>query len=263
MLFLASKLFWAVIAPGDLLLLLLLAGLIAQALGRRRGFRLALFAALALLAIAVLPLGDWLGTPLEARFPVPALPQHIDGIILLGGAVEPAITRSHGQVALNEAAERITETVALARRHPEAKLLLSGGDASILPRPGEKEADDTKRLLMELGIPAERMLIEDRSRNTYENALYSRAIAAPKPGEVWVLVTSAAHMPRAVGCFRHLGWNVLPYPVDYRTEANPRLDFMLSIHLGELDFAAKEWIGLVAYRLLGRTDSLFPGPDTP
>jgi uncharacterized SAM-binding protein YcdF (DUF218 family) len=260
MLFVASKLFWAVAAPGNLLLLLLLAGLLAMALGRRRGFRLALAATLALAAVAVLPLGQWLALPLEARFPQPKLPARIDGVIVLGGAVEPAITKAHGQVALNEAGARIVEAFILARQHPEAKLLLSGGNASIFPHPGEDEAEDTRRLFLALGIAPQRILVEGRSRNTYENALYSRALADPKPGGVWVLVTSAMHMPRAVGCFRRVGWNVLPYPVDFHTTAHPGVDFLLADHLGLMDLAAKEWVGLVAYRLLGRIDEVFPGP---
>lgn len=261
MLFVASKLFWAVAAPGNLLLLLLLAGLAALALRRRRlGFALAAAAGLGLLAVAALPLGDWLLAPLEARFPVPPVPAHIDGIIELGGAVDPAVSEAHGQVALNSAGARVTETLALALRHPEATLLLSGGDASIVPRPGEREADATRRLLVELGVPARRVLVEDRSRNTYENALYSYALAAPKPGETWLLVTSAAHMPRAVGCFRRVGWNVLPYPVDFRTVPHPPFAFSLEGDLSLLELAAKEWIGLAAYRLLDRTDVLLPGP---
>lgn len=260
MLFVASKFFWAIAVPGNLLLLLLLAGLPAMALGRRRGFRLALAAALALAAVAVLPLGQWLALPLEARFPQPALPARIDGIILLGGAVEPSITKAHGQVALNQAGARVVEALILALRHPEAKLLLSGGDASIFPRPGEDEAEVTRRLFLAFGIAPQRILVESRSRNTYENALYSRALADPKPSETWVLVTSAMHMPRAVGCFRHFGWNVLPYPADFHTAAHPRLDFALADHLDLLDLAAKEWVGLVAYRLLGRIDEVFPGP---
>lgn len=260
MLFVASKLFWAAMAPGNLLLLLLLAGLAAMALGRRRGFRLAVAAALALLTAAVLPVGQWAVAPLEARFPQPVVPSHIDGIIVLGGAVEPAITRAHGQVELNEAAERITGALALAQRHPEAKLLVSGGDASIMPDAGGSEAGPTRRLFVELGIPAARILVEGRSRNTYENAVFSRALAQPKPGETWVLVTSAMHMPRAVGCFRHAGFDVLPYPVDYQTVAHPGSGFDLSGHLGLFDRATKEWVGLVAYRLLGRTGSFFPAP---
>jgi uncharacterized SAM-binding protein YcdF (DUF218 family) len=244
MLFVLSKLFWALVAPGNLLLLLVLVGLMAQWVGRRRrGSRLALAAALALLAVAILPIGQWVVAPLEARFPEPQLPAHIDGIIVLGGAVQPDITHAHGQVALDDAATRITETLAIAQRHPEAKLLLSGGDAEVLPHAGEREADDTRRLFIALGVPPDRILVEDRSRNTFENALFSRTVAAPKPGETWVLVTSAMHMPRAVGCFREVGWSVLPYPVDYRTEAHPFPDFKLAEHLDLLNLSTKEWVG--------------------
>lgn len=258
MTFVLSKLFWAIADPGNLLLLLLVAGLLWLWLThRRRGLGIIAFAALALLAIAILPLGDWALLPLEERFPQPQLPAQVDGIVVLGGAVEGRLSRAHGQIALNDAAERIVEAAILARRHPEAKILISGGDATLFAN-GSDEAAQTRDLLVELGIPGERVLTEDRSRNTYENAVFSREVAAPKAGEVWLLVTSAAHMPRAVGCFRHAGWSVLPYPVDYRAE--PRLDFWLRQHLALFDLAAKEWVGLVAYDLLGRTDTLFPAP---
>ena len=260
MTFIASKLFWAAMAPGNLLLLLLLAGVLWLARSRRRrGLFLVGIVGLLLLTIAILPVGEWLVAPLEARFPVPELPQRVDGIIVLGGAVEPEVSRAHGQIALNDAAERIVEAAMLAARHPEARLVLSGGEGALLPR-GDSEAEQTRTLLVELGVAPERLLVEERSRNTYENAVFSRETAQPRPGEVWLLVTSAAHMPRAVGCFRHAGWQVVPYPVDFRTEWRPRPDLMLAKHLVLVDTAAKEWVGLLAYRLLGRTDSVFPGP---
>jgi uncharacterized SAM-binding protein YcdF (DUF218 family) len=115
--------------------------------------------------------------------------------------------------------------------------------------------------LIDLGVAPDRVLVEDRSRNTYENAVMSHDLVQPKAGETWLLLTSAWHMPRAVGCFRHTGWEVLPYPVDYRTEARPRLELLLAPHLELLDLAAKEWVGLAAYRLLGRIDALFPAPE--
>ena len=261
MTFVASKLLWAITAPDALLLLLLLAGLFRLARSRRqRGFPLTMLAALLLLTVAVLPVGQWAVAPLSDRFPIPVVPAHLDGIIVLGGAVEPALSRAHGQIAFNDAAERITVALALARRHPEAKLLVSGGDASVLPRAGGDEAGLMRALFVELGVAPERLLVEDRSRNTFENAVLSRALAQPKPDEVWLLVTSAWHMPRAVGCFRHVGWEVLPYPVDFRTETVPRPGFALAGHFGLLDQAVKEWLGLLAYRLLGRIDTLFPAP---
>jgi uncharacterized SAM-binding protein YcdF (DUF218 family) len=258
MTFIASKLFWAVMAPGNLLLLLLLAGVLWLARSRRRrGLRLVGVVALLLLTVAVMPFGQWMAAPLEARFPVPSLPERIDGIIVLGGGVDAWVSRAHGQTALNEAGDRIVEAAILARHHPETRVVLSGGEGTMVV---EQEAEYERALLIELGVPAARIVLEDRSRNTYENAVFSREAAKPHPGETWLLVTSAVHMPRAVGCFRHAGWQIVPYPVDFRTGPTPRADFALTEHLGLIDFVAKEWVGLVAYRLLGRTDALFPGP---
>jgi uncharacterized SAM-binding protein YcdF (DUF218 family) len=258
--FLLGKLFWAIAAPGDLLLLLMCLGAIRlQTSRRRRGFRLVAAPLALLLVIAALPVGEWLVMPLEARFPQPALPPRVDGIIVLGGAVDAAVTRAHGQVALNAAAERLVESLTLARRYPSAKLLLTGGEAAILPR-GESEADAMRAFFVEQGVDPARLVIEDRSRDTWENAVFSRDLVAPRREDVWILVTSAMHMPRAVGCFRAVGWEVIPYPVDYRAEAEPRPYFHLSDHLDLVDTAAKEWIGLVAYRLLGHTEEIFPGP---
>lgn len=256
--FVLGKLFWGFAAPGNLLLLLLLAGLPWNR-RRRAGGRLIMAAVLVLLAIAVLPVGQWMIAPLEARFPAPALPARVDGIIVLGGAVEQGITQVHGQVALNDAAERLTEAAVLARRYPEARLVVSGGSGRLFPR-GDSEGAVMRRFFVEQGIPADRITVEGRSRNTYENALFSEELVRPQPGQVWLLVTSAAHMPRAVGCFRHVGWSVLAYPVDYRTGEETLLDFALAEHLRLVDLAAKEWVGLIAYRAAGRIDSLFPGP---
>jgi len=261
MFFILGKLFWALVAPGNLLLLLSVLGAVRLWTSRRRrGFRLAAVPLALLLVIALLPVGQWLVMPLEGRFPTsPSLPARIDGIIVLGGAVEPAISRAHGQVALNGAAERLTSSLLLARSYPNARLLLTGGEAAILPR-GESEADVMRAFFVEQGVDPARLLVEDRSRDTFENAVFSRDLVAPVPEDVWVLVTSAWHMPRAVGCFRRLRWEVIPFPVDYRAEAAPRPNFLLSEHLELVDVATKEWIGLVAYRLLGHTDELFPGP---
>jgi uncharacterized SAM-binding protein YcdF (DUF218 family) len=258
--FIVGKLIWAIVAPGNLLLLVLAYGTGKLVISRRRrGLPFIVLAVLALLVIAVLPLGPWLVMPLEARFPPPVLPPRIDGIIVLGGAVEEGITRDHGQVALTDAAERLVEALRLARRYPDAKLLLSGGEGRLLPQ-GESEAQVMREFFVEQGIDPARLLLEDRSRDTFENAVYSRDLAMPQHGQVWLLVTSAAHMPRAVGCFRRLDWPVVPYPVDYRAEAHPLPGFALAEHLGFLDIVAKEWLGLLVYRILGHTARLFPAP---
>ncbi len=263
MFFIASKLFWAVAQPGVLLLLLLWIGIVQLATSRgRRGMTLVIAVAAAFLVIVAVPLGEWGLAPLEMRFPAQEqLPDTVDGILLLGGAIDTDVTDAHGQVALNEAAERITETVVLARHYPAAPVVVSGGNGAIFPGI-VTEAAAMGRLLIALGVADDRLILEDRSRNTFENAEFSKAIVGPKPGQRWLLVTSAAHMPRAVGCFRHVGWPVLADPVDYRTGLGltPH-SFDLGRNLTLVGYAAREWIGLVAYRLSGRIDNLYPAPE--
>lgn len=163
--------------------------------------------------------------------------------------------------SLNGSAERLTEFVALARRFPAARLVYTGGVASIV-RKELTEASAARRILQGLGIGDDRMVFEKGARNTYENALISRALIKPKPGERWILVTSAMHMPRAMGSFRKAGWEAIPYPVDYKTEGRSRfrLRFSLTDGLAMVAIGCKEWLGLAVYRLLGRSDAFFPAP---
>jgi uncharacterized SAM-binding protein YcdF (DUF218 family) len=261
--FAASKILWLLAAPGNLLLLLLLFGVGRLAVSRgRRGFRAVLIATLGMMITATLPVTAWLAAPLENRFPaVETPPEWVDGIILLGGAVDPRKSKERGQVALNAAAARVTETVALARRHPEARVLITGGNASLVPD-GFTEAEPTRDLLIALGVEPGRLVIESASRNTWENAVLSYRAAQPRPGETWLLVTTAMHMPRSVGCFRRAGWSVVPYPVDYRTRPAAEFagDFVFPAGLNLLNLVVQEWDGLIAYYLLDRMDALFPGP---
>jgi uncharacterized SAM-binding protein YcdF (DUF218 family) len=258
-----SKLFWLVASPTSILTILLGVGLIAAAAGRRRGaIRCLGVAAALLLLVAILPLGAWLLLPLEERFDRPEpMPERVDGIILLGGAVQPSLSAARGVPALNDLAERLTAFLALARRHEDARLVFTGGSGALFGSP-MSEAEVARDLLEGLGLPPERVTWEDRSRDTYENAVFSLALAEPRAGETWLLVTSAMHMPRAVGAFRAAGWPaLLPYPSDYLTKPRPDLlDFDLASGLFLLDRAAHEWTGLVAYRLMGRSTALFPAP---
>jgi uncharacterized SAM-binding protein YcdF (DUF218 family) len=216
-----------------------------------------------LVTVTILPIGQLLLIPLEARFPRPdPLPDQVAGIIVLGGAIDSDLSEAHGVVALNNNAARLTEALALAQRYPTAKILFTGGSADIVG-PQIREAEYAKRFFLDQGLPPERLLIEDNSRNTWENAFNSLAVVQPKPDENWLLVTSAYHMPRSVGIFRRVGWHVIPDPVDYRTEGKLRIrSFVLLVRLEELQVGLKDWIGLIAYSLLGRTDSLFPGPGS-
>jgi uncharacterized SAM-binding protein YcdF (DUF218 family) len=255
-----SKIFWRLVEPDLLLLWLVSIGLVLATTRRwaRSGIRIAATGALLLLAVAFLPVGEWLIAPLENRFPEPrALPGHVDGIVVLGGALDPERSAVHGIPSLNAEAERMTTFVKLARAYPTAKLVFTGGSASIFSdRP--READAAKTLFADLGLDTSQIIFERDSRNTYENAISSKTLAAPTSGETWILVTSAFHMPRAVGIFRQAGWPVVAWPVAFKTGHG--YDPSLAGHLKNLDLALHEWTGLIAYRLLRRTDTLFPGP---
>ncbi len=218
MVFAFSKLAWMLIQP-DLIIfaLIVIGGALLWTRWTRAGRRLATLGAILLLLVAATPLDDWLYAPLENRFPpVHSPPPHVDGIIALGGAVDPIASARHGMPSLNEEAERMTTFVKLARLYPAAKLVFTSGSAAVF---GEKqrEADAAKQLFADLGLDTSKIIFERDSRNTYENAIFSEKLAKPKPGEVWILVTSAWHMPRAVGIFRQAGWPVLAWPVAYKT----------------------------------------------
>jgi uncharacterized SAM-binding protein YcdF (DUF218 family) len=190
------------------------------------------------------------------------MPNRVDGIIVLGGAVNPPLAANRGEPSVNDAAERILALADLGRRYPDAKLVFTGGSGSLW---GGKyrEGEVMRAALEQAGLDTGRVQFENESRNTWENAVFSRDLVAPKPGETWLLVTSAWHMPRSVGIFRRIGWPVTPYPVDYRSrdDGKPYLLFELDANLMQAGFAVREWIGLAAYRLMDRTDSLFPAPD--
>jgi len=261
--FIVSKIAGFFAIPSNLIILMgILGALLLRSSWARVGGRLVI-ASLVLLAIAGLsPLGNILILPLEERFPAwDASRGTPDGIVVLGGAVTPDVAAARNDVALNEAAERMTATVELARRYPDARIIFSGGDAGIVVSGNESEA--ALRVFERLGLAAGRVTVEDQSRNTFENALFSKRIAAPKPGERWLLVTSAYHMPRSIGIFRAAGFVVEAYPVDWRTRGAQdalRPFSTLAEGLRRTDTAVREWAGLVVYRLSGRSSELFPGP---
>jgi uncharacterized SAM-binding protein YcdF (DUF218 family) len=262
MTFIFGKLVWALLQPGNLLLLCLLAGMLLLLRGRRRGELLVVLSAIGLLLLAVAPIGPAMMLVLEQRFPQPStLPDRIDGILVLGGAVDPRISLAYGETVFNSSIGRVLAGIALARKHPEAKLALVGGEGEFFPI-GFAESRATSRFVVEEGIPATRVIIEERSRSTHENAVFAKELIRPGAGQNWVLVTSAFHMPRAVAAFRAVDWPVIPYPVDFKVDPRTglRANFSLVDGLSSSTIAGKEWAGLVGYRLLGWTRELFPAP---
>lgn len=261
--FVFSKIYLYLANPGFLVFGLLLAGTALLWTRWRRAGRWVVTATVAFVAlVTVLPVGAAMLAVLEDRFPILLEPEPpVHGIVVLGGSVNQFITEARGQPALTEGAERLTEAVALARRFPEALIVFTGGSGSVT-RPDVKEAMVARMFFTGMGIDPARLVLEDGSRNTFENAVFTRRLVDPKPGERWLLVTSADHMPRSVGAFRKAGWEPVPYPVDYRTAGLGALrpgTNMIS-GLGSFAHALREYMALAVYRVLGRTDALFPGP---
>lgn len=260
-----SKVLTFLLQPSTFCVLLIAAGLIIMSWERRRrlGKWVAWLGVAGLLVGGILPLGNWMVLPLEQRFAAagdPAADGPITGIIMLGGFEDGWVSKGRGGVTLNEAAERLTEGVRLALKHPQAKVVFTGGVGGLLSG-GTDAAGPIGQLLQDWGIAQDRIVLEGKSRNTHENALFTRELLQPKDSERWVLVTSAYHMPRAVGVFRHAGFRVVPYPTDYRTHGpvdRLRLFERIGAGLERTDLAFKEWLGLLVYRLTGRTDEFFP-----
>lgn len=264
MFFALSKVLGFFALPSNLLIAIGIVGLILLCTRFARLGSWLVVTSLVLIAIAGLsPLSNALMIPLEQRFPAwNASRGAPDGIIVLGGAISPEVSAFRDAVALNEAAERITFAAELARRYPNARIIYTGGSNALLFG-GAIEAPFAVRELEALGVAHDRITAEEQSRNTIENAEYSRLVAQPKPGERWLLVTSAFHMPRAMAAFRAAGFNVEACPVDWRTRGSldaSRFFGSLSEGLARTDAAVHEWVGLVAYRLSGKTKELFPAP---
>lgn len=265
MFFTLSKTIGIALLPGNFLIGIGLLGVILLATRLARLGRKLLIAFVVLIAICGFsPLGNFLLYPLEARFPAwdPARGAP-DGIVVLGGAIDADLSASHGKAVYTRAADRVIEAAALARQYPKARIIYSGGSANLIDADA-READYAADIFERLGVARDRLTMERRSRNTKENAEFSRLLAAPKSGERWLLLTSAFHMPRSVGVFRKAGFAVEPYPVDWRAGGSGDLLAFSPFALDGLqrtEIAVREYLGLVSYRIAGRTSELFPGPN--
>lgn len=264
MFYFVSKIVWFFLTPSNSLVTLVLLGLWLMR-GKRAvlGARLAAVGGVGLLVAGLSPLGNALILPLEERFPTfrdDGAPVH--GFIVLGGTFDTEATNARGQMALNETGERLIALGELARRYPAARIIYAGGGSEFTPDT-TPEATLVENTAGSLGVAPARIAYDRQSLNTFENALYAKKIARPQPGERWLVVTSAFHMPRTVGVFRKVGFEVVPYPVDYRTAGSVSLlrPFgFVGEGLRRTDIAAKEWIGLLSYRLSGKTKEVFPAP---
>lgn len=264
MFFILSKILGFVTLPSNLIGLLCGVGLVLMWLRwRRTGVAILTAGVCLLLLLGFSPASNWLLLPLSERFPAwQADGGAPDGIIILGGAIDSELSDARGSVELDASGERILAMLQLARRYPQARIVFSGGSGNLMTS-SVPEAPFAGRLLQEFGLAGDRVILENESRTTEENAAFTRKLVTPRPGERWLLVTSAFHMPRSVGLFRQAGFDVEAYPVDFRTrgwgDASTPFD-KLSTGLARSDVAIHEWTGMIGYWLLGRSPELFPAP---
>ena len=248
MFFIVSKLFWMFFAPSHLLALLVIsAAMLLNTKYERLGRRLAFASAVLFAVIGILPTGTWLTLPLEARYTRPAWPAHIDGVLVLGGGLGSEIIESRGVPASKTSEARVVGAFELARRYPNARIVFSGGSGQL--GGGAGDTVGAKYIFAQMGLDPKRLILEGRSRNTGENIAFSQKIVNPRPGEVWVLATSAIHMPRAMHIARRAHWKMIAWPTDYSTTRRDFGDFFaVPGNLEATDNAIHEWIGLLAYR---------------
>jgi uncharacterized SAM-binding protein YcdF (DUF218 family) len=259
-----AKLGWTLLAPSHLLLWLVLLTAIALIAGRPRlGRWLTIATAALFVAFGVLPTGDWLTQRLEDQYPRPAtLPAHIDGIVDLGGGLGTDILmeRHAPAAALTEA--RLVSTFELARRYPDARVVFSGGWGRFA------DAVAAAYVFGQMGLDPARLTLESRSRDTFENLLFTQRLVQPNRRQTWVLATSAIQMPRAMMVAHRLGWTMIPWPTDYLTRPSghirPTAGYTnTASNLMRADAAVHEELGLIAYRLrgMGGTKAAPPGDD--
>lgn len=260
MFFYAARIFWIFLTPLTLIALLFAAGLAAY--WRSRSAGLLAVTAVLFLIFGLFPVGHNLTVWLEKQYTAPApISRDIKGIIVLGGIFDTVLTQKTGRVSANDHIERMTAFVELARTHPRARLVFSGGAGQLGPDAADaREAEDAKAYLAAIGYGALPVEYESASRNTYENARNTMTMIRPAQDEKWIVVTSAYHMPRAVGTFKALGWHVIPHVADMKTDGAYRLMPSLNVarNFALLDLSIKELIGTLVYYITGKSAVALP-----
>ncbi|MBW9055506.1 YdcF family protein [Rhizobium mesosinicum] len=260
--FVFAKLFWIASQPVTICFLLMAFSLLLMVFSFRR---LAVAAGLLSLVLIFVSFyttsGALIVQELEDRFPRPAAaPADATCIVLLGGGIATKVDGVRGGYNLDDAADRYIETVRLAGVYPNARIIMSGGDGSLLGG-NVKEADVIRRMFDDFHIDPARVEYDAESRDTYENAINTKAILQRLNLNHCLLVTSGFHMPRAVAIFRNLGMDVTPWVADYRTTGRQGLTLSAGHPIDNADLLTtglREWIGIVAYYFAGRVSTLYP-----
>ena len=260
MMFYLSKMLWFFFNPFNLIIIFILIGIIFKLINFKFLSRIFyLFSFFLFFLSAILPTGSYLIYLLEKDFHNSLIiPENLDGILILSGATNPYLTKEFNQVALGGSAERLTESILIIQKIPNAKIIFSGGPAHI-EYPNLKDSDSAKKFYNEMGVDISKIIFEEKSKNTYENILFSKNIAQPKKNENWLVITSAFHLKRVLNVSDKLKWNLIPYATDFKH--SKKFNFKLSIHflsnLLKFQQVSHEWIALIYYYLTGKSDKIF------
>jgi len=262
-----SRMSWLFLQPSNLLVILLLISVLGVFFinpnhKRYRTFvKLNIFVVVIMSAISFTNLASWIMWPLEARFSEYkelSLDENYSGIIVLAGSERTIISSYVNQATFSNAGERIYQTVAVAKKISGLPIIHTGG---IKRGPNEiSENEVAEKFFIDNGLDLTRVRFEGNSYNTYTNAIESKKLFKSDENQKWLLITSAYHMPRAVGTFQKADIKIHPYPVDYRTPLKyySFFRFSMSENFRIFDLAIHEYLGLIAYYITDRSISIFP-----
>ena len=255
-----------VTTPSNFLILLVVGGVFLLLLRLRRlGLFTTALGTAGLLIFGYTSANELLLAPLVSRFPAMTLeePPEPFGIVLVGGGVNEVHAQSTGALMeLTEDGDAIPIAALLARRFPDARIIVSSGSGSGGPPAPLRQADGMRRILLEFGVADDRIAVEGQSGSTFERVRNSIALIGDDKDETWWVLSSAHRMPRVIGTFRQLGMDPAPFPVDFRwiPPFDPFYTYRFTDGLQLTDLAVKEWLGLTSYWYQGRTSEYFPAP---
>jgi uncharacterized SAM-binding protein YcdF (DUF218 family) len=256
MFFIISKIVWVLIAPSNLIAICLILGVILYFIHKTISEFFIGFSFLLLILFGVLPTGYNMVVWLEKQYSIPLFTDNIEGFIVLGGSFETDLSAVHKTPQLNSSADRLYQAVKLINMYPDSKLLFTGKYGGLNQKKVKTlAADEAMTFFDDIGLKNVNLILEGRSRNTYENALFSKELVNPKSDQKWVLITSAYHMKRAVSVFHKLDWSVIPYPTDFKTEKEFNFfyfDPFILRNLRRSEIAIREIIGIIAYKFTGK-----------
>ena len=258
--FYLSKTLWLILNPFNIFILFTLFSILLFFLTFKRLSKIIFLINFSvLLSISIFPIGNYLIYIIEKEFHTHTkIPDNIDGVLILGGTTDAEMFKEYGQISLNGSAERLVESIEIIKKFKNSKIIFTGG-SGILNRPDLDHAQVAKLFYEKMGINLTRIIFENKSRNTFENIIFSKKIAEPKNNQSWLLITSASHMKRALLIGEKHNWYFTPYAVDFLNTKNFKIrpNFELLSNLNSFQKGSHEWLGLISYYLLGRTSKIF------